>query len=340
MLSLLLSRNYALELGQLTEEPSSSRQTDLVFVKSSADDTKVSIPGVERPWLSKAEGFNLPKHDTGRILSTESQLKVTDSSVIVTDYDSIDESSVCSTPLHPLEKLVGPAKGYKNVSASKRNSAPTGKLKNVKNEDNFFHLKYQGGSSSRSQTSRPLKPFPPCKHCGFKDHQSDDCVNYPTCEIFRSNDHDTKGHNRIVSLRRGIKPKNPQQVTKSCETYGSNVHTATDHNDIECVTSGSPSGTWTVDAQGFDKKKRIIFSSNKKVVMIASRVRDVYVLDMASSVQQFCFFAKASESLNLLWNNRLAHLHIKTINQLANQNLVLGLPSLVYSKDKPFPSCE
>ncbi|GJY87120.1 hypothetical protein Tco_0501748 [Tanacetum coccineum] len=51
-------------LDQLTEDPSSSGQKDLVFVKSLADDTKVTIPGVERPWLSEAEGFILPNHDT------------------------------------------------------------------------------------------------------------------------------------------------------------------------------------------------------------------------------------------------------------------------------------
>ncbi|GJY72781.1 hypothetical protein Tco_0477212 [Tanacetum coccineum] len=60
-----------LGVDQLTEDPSSSGQKDLVFVKSSADDTKVTIPGVERPWLSEAEGFILPNHDTGRILLAE-----------------------------------------------------------------------------------------------------------------------------------------------------------------------------------------------------------------------------------------------------------------------------
>ncbi|GJY58416.1 putative ribonuclease H-like domain-containing protein, partial [Tanacetum coccineum] len=38
---------------------------------------------------------------------------------------------------------------------------------------------------------------------------------------------------RIISLRRGIKPRNPQHVTKNCKTCGSNVHTTSDHNDIE-----------------------------------------------------------------------------------------------------------
>ncbi|GJS85195.1 hypothetical protein Tco_0751736 [Tanacetum coccineum] len=48
----------------------------------------------------------------------------------------------------------------------------------------------------------------------------------------------------------------------------------------------------------FDEKGGTIFNSNKEVVMIVLRVRDVYVLDMTSSAQESCFFAKASENLN------------------------------------------
>ncbi|GJX41358.1 retrovirus-related pol polyprotein from transposon TNT 1-94 [Tanacetum coccineum] len=90
----------------------------------------------------------------------------------------------------------------------------------------------------------------------------------------------------------------------------------------------------------FDEKKGIIFNSNKEVVMIAPRVRDVYVLDMTSSAQESCFFAKAFENLNWLWHKGLSHLNFKTINQLAKQNLIIGLPSLVYTKYKPCSSCE
>ncbi|GKG22051.1 hypothetical protein Tco_0384646, partial [Tanacetum coccineum] len=132
-------------------------QKDLVFVKSLADDIKVSILGVERPWLSEAEGFILPNHDAGRILAAESQMKVTNPSVTVikslaTEYDLVDESCVCSTPLPPLEKLVGvePVSGpetiksilksNKNVSGSENNSALVGKLKNMKTEDGFLCL--------------------------------------------------------------------------------------------------------------------------------------------------------------------------------------------------------
>ncbi|GKB04088.1 retrovirus-related pol polyprotein from transposon TNT 1-94, partial [Tanacetum coccineum] len=58
-----------------------------------------------------------------------------------------------------------------------------------------------------------------------------------------------------------------------------------------------------------DEKRGTIFNSNKEVVMIAPRVRET----CSSKLQ---------------------------INKLAKQNLVIGLPSLVYSKDKPCSSCE
>ncbi|GJV24095.1 hypothetical protein Tco_1376790 [Tanacetum coccineum] len=60
-------------------------------------------------------------------------------------------------------------------------------------------------------------PFPSCIHCGYNDHQSDDYVYYPICEICGSYDHDTHGHNRIISLKRGIKPRNPQYITRTAK---------------------------------------------------------------------------------------------------------------------------
>ncbi|GKC87582.1 hypothetical protein Tco_1148231, partial [Tanacetum coccineum] len=223
-----------LGIDQLTKDSSSSGPKDLVFVKSSAYILNMSIT------------------------SDESQRNTTDPSVAVTnsstsDYDSANESLVCSTPLPPLDKLAGakpvfgpkniksifeaktlkgviinepslaPAKGNISTSVSNTNSSPADK--------SASH--WQGESSSRSIPSRPVIPFPSCIHCGYNDHQFDDCTYHPICELCGSYDHDTHGHNRIISLRRGIKPKNPQHITKNCETYGCNVHTITDHNDIK-----------------------------------------------------------------------------------------------------------
>ncbi|GJU74593.1 retrovirus-related pol polyprotein from transposon TNT 1-94 [Tanacetum coccineum] len=67
----------------------------------------------------------------------------------------------------------------------------------------------QGEYFSGSRLLRPAIPFPSCIHCGYNDHKSDDCVYYPICEICGSYDHDSYGHNKIISLRRRIKPRNP-----------------------------------------------------------------------------------------------------------------------------------
>ncbi|GJU80272.1 hypothetical protein Tco_1282637 [Tanacetum coccineum] len=116
-----------MRLDQLTENPSSYGQIDLVFVKSSTEDTNVSTLGVEIPRLSEAKGFILPNHDTGRILPAESQVKITNLSVVVTD------SSVLSITINEPSSV--PAKGNKIGSTFKINTTPAGKLKNVKTKD-------------------------------------------------------------------------------------------------------------------------------------------------------------------------------------------------------------
>ncbi|GKA45018.1 hypothetical protein Tco_0737814 [Tanacetum coccineum] len=92
-----------LGIDQLTKDTSSSGPKDSVFVKSSADNSEVSITGSNKSKLSKAEDSTMSNHDTGKVPSNESQRNITDHSVVVsdssvTDYDSADESSVCSTP--------------------------------------------------------------------------------------------------------------------------------------------------------------------------------------------------------------------------------------------------
>ncbi|GJY57032.1 hypothetical protein Tco_0456147 [Tanacetum coccineum] len=62
----------------------------------------------------------------------------------------------------------------------------------------------------------------------------------------------------IISLRRGIKPRNPQCVTKSYETCGSTVHTTTDHNDIKWFRKGE--ALQAKKAEAFQSKK--VESSN------------------------------------------------------------------------------
>ncbi|GKC47626.1 retrovirus-related pol polyprotein from transposon TNT 1-94, partial [Tanacetum coccineum] len=168
--------------NQLTQDTFSSRPKDLIFVKYSADNVSITHSNQHR--LSEAENSTLSNHDTGKIPSVESQRNTTNPLVAVTEssatnYDSADESSVCSTPLPPLKKLDGaePVFGPKTI----------------------------------------------------------------------------KSILKIISLRRGMKPRNSQHVTKNCKTCGSNVHTTSDHNDIE----------WFRKREALQAKKAESFKASK-----------------------------------------------------------------------------
>nr|GEW05978.1 putative reverse transcriptase domain-containing protein [Tanacetum cinerariifolium] len=176
--SMVKNKGLVVEAYEWDEEDVSSDDNEMVEVKvlmALADEENIVV---DKESAKNAEGFILPNHETGRILPTESQMKVTDPSVTVTDslateYDSADETSVCSTSLPPLVKLIsvepvsGPktiksilksnsifkaetlkgviinepilalSKGNKYVSASKKNSTLAGKLKNVKTKDDI-----------------------------------------------------------------------------------------------------------------------------------------------------------------------------------------------------------
>ncbi|GJY32053.1 hypothetical protein Tco_0415548 [Tanacetum coccineum] len=197
------SKRFFKKVDQLTEDPSSSGQKDLVFVKSLANDTKVSKPGVERSWLSEAEAFILPNHDTNRIPPPESQTNTIEPLVVVTislatDYDSADES-LCTSEAYLVP--------WKWMLKAKR-------------------LVVKATCNKYVEQPRPSGVLEMTQHTTYE---------------------------KLCSLK--------------CK-------------DI------------------FDKKRGTIFNSNKEIVMIAPRVRDVYVLDMTSSEQESCFIAIATENLN------------------------------------------
>ncbi|GKE94208.1 hypothetical protein Tco_1579063, partial [Tanacetum coccineum] len=200
----------------------------------------VSITGSNKPELFEAEDSTLSNHDTSKVPFNESQRNTTDHSAVVSDslatgYDSADESS--SNPTFNAETLKGITLKEPSSTLAKDNkkgsSALASKLKNVnfvgktiislifklrKKKSSHFrnhqpqqtsqHHTGQGESSLRSRPFRPVISFPSCIHY------------------------------RIISLRRGIKPRNRQHVTKHCETCGSNAYTTTDHNDIEWFRKG------------------------------------------------------------------------------------------------------
>nr|GEW31570.1 hypothetical protein [Tanacetum cinerariifolium] len=226
-------------------------------------------------------------------------------------------------------------------------------IASFKRSESYKAQPYQYASTSKQILKAKAKPFPPCIHYGFNNHRPDDCRNYPECKIYGSYNHSTLGHNHVIHIRGGVLVKSSQSneslIRVKCNTCGSTVHSTSDHNEFDHFKREKPSpkvvfgdnSPCITEGYGSINCEGTIFNANKEIVLIAPRRNDVYVLDMSSLTPNgACFFAKASKSINWLWHKRLSYLNFKNINKLAKQNKVLGLPSLVYSKDKPYTACE
>ncbi|GKC11320.1 retrovirus-related pol polyprotein from transposon TNT 1-94 [Tanacetum coccineum] len=63
-------------------------------------------------------------------------------------------------------------------------------------------------------------------------------------------------------------------------------------------------------------------------------------MDEMMKSSPICLLSKASKIKPWLWHCRLSHLNFSTINQLAKQGLVKGLPKLKYTKDHLCSACQ
>ncbi|GJU21543.1 retrovirus-related pol polyprotein from transposon TNT 1-94 [Tanacetum coccineum] len=73
-----------------------------------------------------------------------------------------------------------------------------------------------------------------------------------------------------------------------------------------------------------------------------NRTTNLYTInlhDMAFA-SPFCLMARATSTKSWLWHQRLSHLNFDTINDLAKNDLVTGLPKFKYHKEHLCPSCE
>nr|GFB40560.1 integrase, catalytic region, zinc finger, CCHC-type, peptidase aspartic, catalytic [Tanacetum cinerariifolium] len=59
-----------------------------------------------------------------------------------------------------------------------------------------------------------------------------------------------------------------------------------------------------------------------------------------ASASPICLMARASSTKSWLWHQRLSHLNFDTINDLARNDLVTGLPKFKYHKEPLCPLCE
>nr|GEV34813.1 retrovirus-related Pol polyprotein from transposon TNT 1-94 [Tanacetum cinerariifolium] len=69
---------------------------------------------------------------------------------------------------------------------------------------------------------------------------------------------------------------------------------------------------------------------------------NLYIINLheMASASPICLIARASSTKSWLWHQRLSHLNFDTINDLAKNDLISGLPKFKYHKEHLCPSCE
>nr|GEV68893.1 putative reverse transcriptase domain-containing protein [Tanacetum cinerariifolium] len=72
------------------------------------------------------------------------------------------------------------------------------------------------------------------------------------------------------------------------------------------------------------------------------RSTNLYTINLheMAAASPICLMARASSTKSWLWHQRLSHLNFDTINDLARNDLVSGLPKFKYHKEHLCPSCE
>nr|GFB31610.1 retrovirus-related Pol polyprotein from transposon TNT 1-94 [Tanacetum cinerariifolium] len=72
------------------------------------------------------------------------------------------------------------------------------------------------------------------------------------------------------------------------------------------------------------------------------RSTNLYTINLheMASASPICLMARASSTKSWLWHQCLSHLNFDTINDLARNDLVAGLPKFKYQKEHLCPSCE
>ncbi|GKB23151.1 retrovirus-related pol polyprotein from transposon TNT 1-94 [Tanacetum coccineum] len=90
-------------------------------------------------------------------------------------------------------------------------------------------------------------------------------------------------------------------------------------------------------------RKHTCFVRNLEGVdlLSGSRGTNLYTLSIGDMIKSspVCLLSKDSKTNSWLWHRRLCHLNFGTINQLAKQGLVRGLPKLKFEKDHLCSAC-
>nr|GEY23530.1 retrovirus-related Pol polyprotein from transposon TNT 1-94 [Tanacetum cinerariifolium] len=121
-------------------------------------------------------------------------------------------------------------------------------------------------------------------------------------------------------------------------------------NHVEPTIKRFPNSTFSLAGQFCDLDLEVAFKRNACFVrnlegvdlLKGDRSTNLYTINLheMASASPICLMARASSTKSWLWHQRLSHLNFDSINDLARNDLVAGLPKFKYHKEHLCPSCE
>ncbi|GKB23759.1 retrovirus-related pol polyprotein from transposon TNT 1-94, partial [Tanacetum coccineum] len=116
-----------------------------------------------------------------------------------------------------------------------------------------------------------------------------------------------------------------------------------DAYDFDCDDISSAKAVLMANLSSFDsdvllRLSKLFFGVN---LLMRSRGTNLYTLSIGDMMNSspICLLSKAFKTKSWLWHRHLSHLNFGTINQLAKQGIVRGLPKLKFEKDHLCYAC-
>nr|GEX89207.1 retrovirus-related Pol polyprotein from transposon TNT 1-94 [Tanacetum cinerariifolium] len=114
----------------------------------------------------------------------------------------------------------------------------------------------------------------------------------------------------------------------------------TKNDRVPSASKSSYSKNKEVDVE--EHHRKLLLSRNKKHLSSENRTTNLYTINLheMASASLICLMAGATSTKSWLWHQHLSHLNFDTINDLAKNDLISGLPKFKYHKEHLCPSCE
>nr|GFB01357.1 integrase, catalytic region, zinc finger, CCHC-type, peptidase aspartic, catalytic [Tanacetum cinerariifolium] len=249
-------------------------------------------------------------------------------------------------------QLISNTKNDRVPSASKSSKSSNKEVKVEEHHRNLLLSKKNKHSSSACNNSKIDSQDVISKVvCAFRGRKHK--ANISKNETQQKNQPEIKKPKKVGFIRRLATPK-PRKpgfllrwslTGKMFDQDGKLVVLSISESHVDCSNGDNACTSNTLEPKNkrFPNSTSLLGRNLEGVDLLkGDRSTNLYTInlyEMAFS-SPICLMARASSTKSWLWHQRLSHLNFDSINDLARNDLVAGLPKFKYHKEHLCPSCE